>query len=303
MGAKKMAGTPRDYRVQPTSSRRTHSEALVSRTTGKLKAAGEAEERLRHSMQTFGGSNKGGMVRWSSTVKARTEGSEGNQSRAISAQRNKGDMQVLTQSTPFKEVSRGEPNRLMSSDRKPHVQTDRQLSQSMNIPATTARLRPHPIHSRPPKTATTGPNKHSQGEEASFRQPPVRLTAAAVSQNSPALDSRPAHDAVSEAGTHADWWRPDSTSASVVSYPMTAVTDRGGSVAGTELRLWMERLSQLENAVSDERSKRKQFEEELKKLQSDSMFQVSRGYLTTGKPGINIATIATKKAIEAGRGT
>jgi hypothetical protein len=59
----------------------------------------------------------------------------------------------------------------------------------------------------------------------------------------------------------------------------------------------MERLNQLESAVSDERSKRKQFEEELRKLQSDSMFQVSRGYLTTGKPSDSIAANATKSVI------
>jgi hypothetical protein len=45
----------------------------------------------------------------------------------------------------------------------------------------------------------------------------------------------------------------------------------------------MERISQLENAVSDERNKRQQFQEELKKIQKDALFAVSRGGLTTGK--------------------
>ncbi len=63
------------------------------------------------------------------------------------------------------------------------------------------------------------------------------------------------------------------------------VTDRGGSVASTEFRAWMERISQLESAVSDERSKRQLFEVELKKMRSDSLFGVSRGYQATGKAG------------------
>ena len=123
--------------------------------------------------------------------------------------------------------------------------------------------------------------------------------------------------APSEAGTYADWWqRPGSSSSSVLSYPMTAVsllvsiclplprpllkecdtrscthsplqvTDRGGSVASTEFRMWMDKISQLESAVSDERGKRRQFEEELKKMQSsDAHFAVSRGGLVTGKTG------------------
>ena len=44
----------------------------------------------------------------------------------------------------------------------------------------------------------------------------------------------------------------------------------------------MERISQLENAVNDERSKRQQFQEELKKIQKDALFAVSRGGLKTG---------------------
>ena len=64
------------------------------------------------------------------------------------------------------------------------------------------------------------------------------------------------------------------------------VTDRGGSVASTEFRMWMDKISQLESAVSDERGKRRQFEEELKKMQSsDAHFAVSRGGLVTGKTG------------------
>ena len=45
----------------------------------------------------------------------------------------------------------------------------------------------------------------------------------------------------------------------------------------------MERISQLENAVVDERNKRQVFQEELKKIQKDALFAVSRGGLTTGK--------------------
>jgi hypothetical protein len=97
----------------------------------------------------------------------------------------------------------------------------------------------------------------------------------------------------SEAGTNDGWWRPGSGRSSVGSYPMTAVTDRNcGSVASTEFRAWMDRLNKLESAVQDERSKRRQFEEELKKIQGpsgprpDSMFQVSQGQSATPAGGM-----------------
>jgi|LauGreSBDMM110SN_4_FD.fasta_scaffold32818_2 hypothetical protein len=52
----------------------------------------------------------------------------------------------------------------------------------------------------------------------------------------------------------------------------------------------MDRISQLESAVSDERNKRRQFEEELKKMQSEApYFAVSRGGLTTGKKNASAA--------------
>jgi hypothetical protein len=53
-------------------------------------------------------------------------------------------------------------------------------------------------------------------------------------------------------------------------------------MASTEFRTWLDRISQLESAVKDERSRRREFEDELKKMNSDSMFAVSRGELTTG---------------------
>jgi hypothetical protein len=63
------------------------------------------------------------------------------------------------------------------------------------------------------------------------------------------------------------------------------VTDRAGSMASTEMRAWLERIKSLEDAVKDERSKRRQFEDEMKKMYSDSVFAVSRGDLTTGAGG------------------
>lgn len=60
------------------------------------------------------------------------------------------------------------------------------------------------------------------------------------------------------------------------------VTDRGGSVASTEFRTWMDRINQLESAVKDERSKRRQFEEEMQKVYSSSVFNVSRGDTAPG---------------------
>jgi len=298
-----MVGAPGEDRAQPTSNRRPSSEALISGNPGNSKVAGEAEERLRRSMQTWGSSNKGGMVRWSSAAQTRPGGCKENQSRTICAQHYRNDMQLPAQSRCLRVGERGVSHQPRSTDKKDNQPSSgRQLRQSMNPMNMTASRRASAttpqVHARPPPSPALGPTKPLRGAEASsFRHPPARLTAAAVNQNSPALDPRPTPDTVSEAGTHAAWWRPDSSSASVVSYPMTAVTDRAGSVASTELRLWMERLNQLESAVSDERSKRKQFEEELRKLQSDSMFQVSSGYLTTGKPSDSIAANATKSVI------
>ena len=60
----------------------------------------------------------------------------------------------------------------------------------------------------------------------------------------------------------------------------------------------MDRISQLESAVSDERNKRKQFEEELKQMQSEApFFAVSRGGLTTGKNNASSsAVLSTARA-------
>ena len=80
------------------------------------------------------------------------------------------------------------------------------------------------------------------------------------------------------------------------------MTDRGESVATTEFQAWMDRISQLESAVSDERNKRKQFEEELKQMQSEApFFAVSRGGLTTGKNNASSAAVLRAGALGQSR--
>ena len=104
--------------------------------------------------------------------------------------------------------------------------------------------------------------------------------------------------APSECGTNAGWWNRKSKAgpSSVASYPETAITDRGGggiegSMTGTELAAWLARIDRLETAVTEERDRRRKFEEELRELDPKSFetFLVSRGNLLSaavaGPPG------------------
>ncbi len=164
------------------------------------------------------------------------------------------------------------------------------------MPHTAMAAMPASRNAQPPTVPAGRPLIPSRGAQ---QQPSGGSRMPPINESKPSIIAQPSSSSQenvkrrpppppSEAGTNADWWRPGSSGSSVDSYPMTAVTDRGGSVASTEFRAWMERISQLESAVNTERSKRREFEEELKKLQTtvrqpsnDSTFQVSRGYLST----------------------
>lgn len=61
----------------------------------------------------------------------------------------------------------------------------------------------------------------------------------------------------SEAATNAGWWHRQPSSGSNISYPMTAVTDRG-SITPSEMVVWESRMSELEKTIKEERLRRQQ---------------------------------------------
>lgn len=94
----------------------------------------------------------------------------------------------------------------------------------------------------------------------------------------------------SSAGTNKSWWPPVGVTgaASDATFPTTAVTDKNGpSITSTEFHGWLERMDKLERAVKEERKRRKHFEEELKKLQSETHVKVSSTAAGTAGTGQN----------------
>mmetsp|Transcript_25546 Transcript_25546/g.55644 ORF Transcript_25546/g.55644 Transcript_25546/m.55644 type:complete len:301 (-) Transcript_25546:734-1636(-) len=89
------------------------------------------------------------------------------------------------------------------------------------------------------------------------------------------LQNRPPPSAASDAGTNASWWRPGST-ASAMSYPTTAVTDKTHSISTSQFNTWVDRINQLEHMVQKERTVRQRFERELTKLRSETVSATSR---------------------------
>ncbi|GLC42364.1 hypothetical protein PLESTM_001325200 [Pleodorina starrii] len=83
--------------------------------------------------------------------------------------------------------------------------------------------------------------------------------------------------APSDAGTHSSWWRWRPVTDA--SYPLTAVTDRyAQSLSPSEAVRWNDRVTRLEAEITAEKERRKQFEEQLKKLQvATSTTQVGSG--------------------------
>ncbi|EFJ47744.1 hypothetical protein VOLCADRAFT_91636 [Volvox carteri f. nagariensis] len=83
--------------------------------------------------------------------------------------------------------------------------------------------------------------------------------------------------APSDAGTHTSWWRWRPVTDA--SYPLTAITDRyAQSMSPSEVIKWNDRVARLEAEINQEKERRKQFEEQLKKLQvATSTTQVPGG--------------------------
>lgn len=119
---------------------------------------------------------------------------------------------------------------------------------------------PWPAQRESPKGAST-PKKESRPVPFSPRTPPLPSPAPLPRQNK---------GSGSAASSHASWWLPPGQTGvpSDVTFPTTAVTTRAGpSISSTEFRYWFDRMEKLEKAVKEERKKRKQFEEELKRMQ------------------------------------
>ncbi|GLI71114.1 hypothetical protein VaNZ11_016207 [Volvox africanus] len=99
--------------------------------------------------------------------------------------------------------------------------------------------------------------------------------------------------APSDAGTHSSWWRwRPITDAS---YPLTAITDRyAQSMSPSEVIKWNDRVARLEAEISQEKERRKQFEEQLKKLQVVTTSSQAPGVKMSGAGGAGASGVRSK---------
>lgn len=168
------------------------------------------------------------------------------------------------------------PNNVSKSSLE-YLAIQERMLQSMQRPGKTTA--PSPNTSQPKQKSPAIRNTLQPSTSPKKTPPPAASSGQGLGHPHTAVRSnKNKQSAPSEAGTNAEWWssldskgkgnKKGAGPSSVYSYPETAITDRRGegSISGSELRQYLDRLESLESQVNEERERKNKFQEELKRI-------------------------------------